>query len=357
MKIKVLKFGGTSVADPEKIHRAAGRAIAARRLGWGVVVVVSAPGEMTDELIHLGRRIHADPDPRELDQLMAAGEVVAVALLATACLAQGRAAVSLTGPQAGVEASGRHGGARLLRIRPRRILAELRRGRIVAVAGFQGADARGDVATLGRGGSDLSAVALAAALKARHCEIYSDVKGVYTADPRIVPDARKLRRISFEEMLELSGAGSQVMQARSIEVARAEGVSLHVRSAFHPQEGTWIVPGGPRTGGSRERPRVSSLALDKGSARPGAPEDGGRAAKVSVVGTGLDRSPQLASRVLATLSKHRIDAELASASALRLSALVEAGHAEAALRALHKAFGLGRRQLSGHRACALGFSA
>ena len=238
----VMKFGGTSVADPEKIQRAAERAVAAHRRGRAVVVVVSAPGEMTDELIGLAHQVSPEPDARELDVLMSTGEMVGISLFAMACRAKGAPAVSLSGPQAGFEVDEHHTRASITAIRPKKVLRELAAGRIVAVAGFQGINPNADIATLGRGGSDLSAVALAAVLKAGHCEIFTDVKGVYTADPRIVPEARKIGRISYEEMLELSSAGSQVMQARSIEVAARYRLPILVRSSFHPSPGTLIVP-------------------------------------------------------------------------------------------------------------------
>jgi len=275
-----MKFGGTSVADPEKIQRAAERAIAERRRGRGVVVVVSAPGEMTDELLALAERITPEPDERETDQLISTGEQVGISLFAMACRAKGAEAISLTGPQAGIAAHGAYTRAQIRRINPRPILDELRKGRIVTVAGFQGLNDAGDVATLGRGGSDLTAVALASALKASACEIFTDVKGVYTADPRIVFEARKLQRITFDEMLELAGAGAQVMQARSMEVAERFGVPIHVRSAFHPQTGTWIVP---REDSMLERAFVSALALDKNEVRlsiKGVPDRPGIAAEV-----------------------------------------------------------------------------
>ncbi|MBI3565123.1 MAG: aspartate kinase, partial [Elusimicrobia bacterium] len=280
MKITVMKFGGTSVADPEKIQRAAERAVAERRKGYGVVVVVSAPGEMTDELITLAERITPKPDDRELDQLVTTGEQVGIALFAMACKARGVPAVSLTGPQAGIDAVGAAGRAQIRRIRARVIRRHLKEGRIVAVAGFQGLAPNGDTVTLGRGGSDLTAVALASALKTGRCEIFSDVKGVYTADPRIVHDARKLRRITFEEMLELAGAGAQVMQARSMEVAERFGVELHVRSAFHNLKGTWVVAQEKKM---LEKAFVSSLALDKSEVRltvVGVPDQPGVAARV-----------------------------------------------------------------------------
>ena len=406
MKITVMKFGGTSVADPEKIQRAAERAIAERRKGYAVVVVVSAPGEMTDELIALAERVTPSPDDRELDQLVTTGEQVGISLFAMACKARGAAAISLTGPQAGIDAAGAAGRAQIRRIRTRGILKHLREGRIVVVAGFQGLAANGDTATLGRGGSDLTAVALASALKTGRCEIFSDVKGVYTADPRIVYDARKLSRISFEEMLELAGAGAQVMQARSMEVAERFGVKIHVRSAFHPQAGTWIVA---QEDLMLEKAFVSSLALDKSEVRltvVGVPDQPGVAAqvltalaeadipvdmiiqsapshlgindmsfmtpkgfalkakktlelvarklraervdlndqvaKVSAVGTGFRHSPKIAATMFSALAAHKINIHMISASDLRVSCIVDLSAGESALRALHKAYGLSK---------------
>ena len=407
-----MKFGGTSVADPEKIQRAAERAIAERKRGRGVVVVVSAPGEMTDELLTLAERVAPEAEirpklHRELDQLLTTGEQVGISLFAMACLTRSQPAVSLTGPQAGIEAQGAFTRAKITRIRPRRILQEVRRGRIVTVAGFQGSVGGGDAATLGRGGSDLTAVALASALKTGSCEIFTDVKGVYTADPRIVFEARKLDRITFDEMLELAGAGAQVMQARSLEVAERYKVAIHVRSAFHPLKGTWIVP--REKDSMLEKAHVSALALDKNEVRvsivdvpdrPGvaaqvlsllasrevpvdmiiqsAPTHAGvndislmtprafaerarealapaaralkarvdlhdHVAKVSVVGTGFRHHPWVAARMFDTLAKHKINIHMIVASDLRISVVVDAKHGEAALRALHKAYGLEKR--------------
>ncbi|MDD5629507.1 MAG: aspartate kinase [Elusimicrobia bacterium] len=407
MRILVMKFGGTSVADPEKIQRAADRAVAARRRGRSVAVVVSAPGEMTDELLTLARRVAPEPDHRELDQLLATGEQVGISLFAMACRARGVPAVSLTGAQAGIETGGAHTRAQIVRIRTGKLLRELKAGRIVAVAGFQGVTEDQDVATLGRGGSDLTAVALATALRTRECEIYSDVKGVYTADPRLVSEARRLDRITGEEMLELAGAGAQVMQPRSIEVAERFGVSIHVRSAFHPQPGTWIVPKGDTM---LEKAFVSALALDKSEVRlnvtdvpdrPGvaasvlsalaerhipvdmivqsAPSRAGvnaislmtprsfaakarealaplarrlgaavdirdGVAKVSAVGTGFRHHPGIAARMFDTLAEHKINIHMIVASDLRISTVVDAAHGETALRALHKAYGLARKK-------------
>ncbi|MEK7388178.1 MAG: aspartate kinase [Elusimicrobiota bacterium] len=404
--IVVMKFGGTSVADPEKIQRAAERAIAEHRRGNAVVVVVSAPGEMTDELIALAERITPSPDERELDQLISTGEQVGISLLAMGCKARGFDAVSLTGPQAGIVAIGPPTRAQIQRVRTGNILKHLRAGRIVAVAGFQGMAADGDTVTLGRGGSDLTAVALASALKTGRCEIFSDVKGVYTADPRIVHDARKLARISFEEMLELAGSGAQVMQARSLEVAERFGVEIHVRSAFHPLSGTLVVA---KEKLMLEKAFVSSLAIDKSEVRlsvvgvpdqPGvaakilgalaaqdipvdmiiqsAPSQNGvndisfmtpksfaikakkalegaartlraervdlndQVAKISAVGTGFRHSPKIAARMFSALAEQKINIHMISASDLRVSCVVDLAQGETALKALHKAYGLAK---------------
>lgn len=406
MKLTVMKFGGTSVADPEKISRAAERAIAARRAGYGVVVVVSAPGEMTDDLIALAERITPEPDDRELDQLVTTGEQVGISLFAMACKARGADAVSLTGPQAGIAAVGAYGRAQVRTIRTGAIRRHLKAGRIVVVAGFQALGRDGDVVTLGRGGSDLTAVALASALGTGRCEIFSDVKGVYTADPRVVHEARKLSRISFEEMLELAGAGAQVMQARSMEVAERFGVELHVRSAFHNLPGTWVVA---KEKLMLEKAFVSSLALDKSEVRltvVGVPDKPGVAAavfsalaeadapvdmiiqsaasrpgvtdmslmtpkssatkakaalekaarrlgaervdlneqvaKVSAVGTGFRHSPRIAATMFNALAGARINIHMISSSDLRVSCVVDLSQGEAALRALHAAYGLAK---------------
>jgi aspartate kinase len=409
MQLTVMKFGGTSVADPEKIQRAAERAIAERRRGRGVVVVVSAPGDMTDELLALAERVTPRPDPRELDQLISTGEQVSIALFSMACLARNVPAISLTGPQAGIQALGQPTRAQIDVIKTAKIRRELARGRIVTVAGFQ-ARSKDDVVTLGRGGSDLTAVALASALKTGRCEIFTDVKGVYTADPRVVFEARKLDRITFDEMLELAGAGAQVMQSRSLELAARYGVAIHVRSAFHPVPGTWIVHKENRS--MMEKAWVSALALDKNEVRlniadvpdrPGvaaevlralaaagiavdmivqsAPSHVGRntisfmtprgsqtkarealasvakklkaavdiheqVAKISVVGTGFRHHPWVAEKTFETLASHKINIHMIVASDLRISCVVDLKHAETALRALHTAYGLARKRRS-----------
>ena len=236
-----MKFGGSSVADPEKLKNVARRLVASRESGSRVVAVLSAMGKTTDELLDLARQIAERPEPRELDMLISVGERISCALAAMAIHDLGHEAISLTGSQAGIVTDTVHGKAKIVDVRARRINEALDQDRIVLVAGFQGvsADSR-DVTTLGRGGSDTTAVALAAALGARVCEVYTDVDGVYSADPRLVPNARKLHVLTFEEMLEMASSGARVMATRSIEVARSHNVRLHVRSTFNDAEGTWI---------------------------------------------------------------------------------------------------------------------
>src|SRR5437867_8580162 len=235
-----MKFGGTSVADAEKLRSVARRLVAARESGARVVAVLSAMGTTTDELLDLARRVSRRPEPRELDMLISVGERISCALAAMAIHDLGHEAISLTGSQAGIVTDTVHGKAKIVDVRARRIHEALDQDRIVLVAGFQGVSTDYDITTLGRGGSDTTAVALAAALGAEVCEIYTDVDGVYTADPRLVPEARKLHAVSHEEMLELAASGAKVLQVRSVEVARNHGVKLHVRSTFSSADGTWI---------------------------------------------------------------------------------------------------------------------
>ena len=241
MALLVQKFGGTSVADSNKILAAARRAIRAHQGGAQVLVVVSARGHTTDELVELAREISERPPAREMDMLLSTGEQVSVALMAMAIQALGVPAISFTGAQIGIVTDSFHTKARIRNISTERISQALSEGKIVIVAGFQGVDENYNITTLGRGGSDTTAVALAAVLGAGACEIYTDVDGVYTTDPRVVPEARKIDRISYEEMLELASLGAGVMHSRSIEFAKKYGVPIHVRSSFSDAEGTWIV--------------------------------------------------------------------------------------------------------------------
>ena len=402
--ILVQKFGGTSVATSERFRNAARRVIAARQRGYAVVVVVSAPGHMTDQLLEQARELNPRPNPRELDMLLSTGEQISIALLALALEAEGQPALSLTGPQAGIETDGVHGKARILRVDPRRVLDGLRAGRVVVVAGFQGINAERDITTLGRGGSDLTAVALASALEAEACEIYTDVDGVYTADPRIVPEARRLEVISHAEMLELASLGAQVMQARSIEYAMRLGVPLVVRSSFSDEPGTWIR----REPYVDHIPVVTGVTCDRNTAkitvyglpdRPGvahkllaavadryinvdliiqsAPR-GGKAdvsftvadddfeaaleaaeqvarelgaegvdsdrhiAKVSAVGAGMMNTPGVAARIFGALGDAGINIQMVGCSEIKVSCVVARDEAERATRVLHQAFELHR---------------
>ena len=262
MALVVQKFGGTSVAGSERIRAVAQRLVAARDAGDEVVGVLSAMGSATDELLALAHEVSETPDPRELDMLLSVGERISCALAAMAIHDLGRRAISLTGSQAGIVTDTAHTSAKIVEIRAPRIRSALEEGAIVLVAGFQGVSTTSEVTTLGRGGSDTTAVALAAALGADRCEIYTDVEGVFTADPRIVPGARKLDAISYEEMLELAAAGAKVMMLRSVEFARRHGVRIHVRSSLSEGEGTWIVSQEELM----EQPIISGIAHDTSEA-------------------------------------------------------------------------------------------
>jgi aspartate kinase len=240
-EIVVMKFGGTSVADAERIKRAATRIVEKREGGHSVVAVLSARGKTTDELIAMAQEVSEHPDAREMDMLLSTGERISCALCAMAINDLGHRAISLTGSQAGIKTDTSHTKARIVEVRADRVRAALEQDHIVLVAGFQGVSTADDVTTLGRGGSDTTAVAVAAALEADECEIYTDVPGVFSADPRIVPDARKLEIVSFEEMLEMAASGAGVLQLRSVEYARNHGVRIHCRSSFEPHPGTLVV--------------------------------------------------------------------------------------------------------------------
>ncbi|HEY5908361.1 MAG TPA: aspartate kinase, partial [Vicinamibacteria bacterium] len=232
MPIVVQKFGGSSVADVDRILKVADRVAATKAAGHEVVVVVSAMGDTTDELLALAHRVTGQPARRELDMLLSAGERISMALLSMALNARGVPAVSFTGSQSGIITNDAHANARIVEVRPFRVEDELSRGRVVIVAGYQGVSYRKEVTTLGRGGSDTTAVALAAALGAQACEIYSDVEGVYSADPRLVPGARRLSEISYEEMQELAEAGARVLNAQAVEFAKERGIAIYARSTF-----------------------------------------------------------------------------------------------------------------------------
>ena len=263
MPIIVQKYGGTSVGSVERIQAVADRVVAAREAGNDVVVVVSAMGHTTDELLAMASEIAPIPDPRELDMLLTAGERIAMSLLGIAINARGCRAASYTGSQAGIMTDHEHGKARIVEIRPKRILEALEAGNVVVLAGFQGLSvSQFEITTLGRGGSDLTAVAMAAAVGAEVCEIYTDVEGVFTTDPRRVATARKLEVVSYDEMLEMAAAGANVLQSRSVEYARRHGVKLHVRSAFDDAPGTWV-----QEVADMEGVLISGVALDTGEAK------------------------------------------------------------------------------------------
>ena len=282
MSLVVQKYGGSSVGDADKIKRVAQRIVDARRAGADVVVVVSAMGDSTDELLDLAQQVSPLPPPRELDMLLTSGERISMALLAMAIANLGFEARSFTGSQAGVITDSVHGRARIIDVTPGRIRDALDAGYIAIVAGFQGVsqDTK-DITTLGRGGSDTTAVALAAALAAEVCEIYTDVDGVYSADPRIVSTARKLNRISYEEMLEMAASGAKVLMLRCVEYARRYGVKVHVRSSFSDREGTWVVPVPEEE--QVEQAIISGVAHDLSEARVtvvGVPDKPGEAAGI-----------------------------------------------------------------------------
>jgi aspartate kinase len=384
----VMKFGGTSVAGPERLRRVARRLVGAREAGNRVVGVLSAMGATTDELVALAHQVSARPVARELDMLISVGERISCALAAMAIHDLGHEAISLTGSQAGIVTDTVHGKAKIVEVRARRIHEALDEDRIVLVAGFQGVSTSHDVTTLGRGGSDTTAVALAAALGAEACEIYSDVEGVYTADPRIVPAARKLHAVSYDEMLELAASGAKVLQLRSVEFARNHGVRLHVRSTFTDADGTWIreedermlekaiISGVAHTydevvyrvrgvraarlfaeladasvnvdtilqtadeivfSAPAEDRQAAAGALERLDVEWSAHEDLG---KVSVVGAGMKTHPGVAARAFAALDEAAIESRLVSTSPIKIACHVARDDVERAVQALHDAFEL-----------------
>ena len=292
----VMKFGGTSVADAERIKRAARRIVDKREAGFSVVAVLSARGSTTDELIAMAESLSADPDPREMDMLLSSGERISCALCAIAINDLGHRAISLTGSQAGIVTDESHTKARILDVRADRVRAALDEDSIVLVAGFQGVSTTAkNVTTLGRGGSDTTAVAVAAALGAQECEIYTDVAGVFTADPRIVPDARKLDTVSFEEMLEMAASGAGVLQLRSVEYARAHGVRIHCRSSFDDRPGTVVVSEGESMD-QAERPLITAVTHSTSEAM------------VTLVG--VRHKPGVAASIFAALAQAGVDVDM-----------------------------------------------
>ena len=283
MGLIVQKFGGSSVADAEGMKRVANRIVATKKAGHQVVVVVSAMGDTTDELIELANQVSPLPNGRELDMLLTAGERISMALLAMAIANLGHEARSFTGSQAGIITTSAHGRARVIDVSPGRIQEALKEGAIAIVAGFQGVSQdTNDITTLGRGGSDTTAVALAAALEADVCEIYTDVDGIFSADPRVVPTARKLNTVTYEEMLELAASGAKVLHLRCVEYARRFDLPIHVRSSFSNKEGTWVVKDHPE-GGEMEQAIIAGIAHDKSEAKitiVGVPDRTGVAARI-----------------------------------------------------------------------------
>ena len=383
-----MKFGGTSVADPEKIKDVARRLVAARAEGNRVVAVLSAMGDSTDELVRLAYEVSPRPKPRELDMLISVGERISCALAAMAIHDLGAEAISLTGSQAGIVTDTVHGRAKIVDVRARRIHEALDQDRIVLVAGFQGVSTDFDITTLGRGGSDTTAVALAAALGAEVCEIYTDVEGVFTADPRLVPQARKLHAVSYEEMLEMAASGARVLQVRSVEVARNHNVKLHVRSTFSGADGTWIreedermlekalisgithtreetlyrVDGTSparlfaalaqagvnvdtilRTGpeilfsAPAEDREVAGNTLESLGVDWSARDDLG---KVSVIGAGMKSHPGVAAKAFETLTEAGIEPEVVITSPIKIACHVRGEDVERAVAELHRAFEL-----------------
>lgn len=402
MALIVQKYGGTSVGDLERIHFVADRVLKARSEGHDLVVVVSAMNGETDRLVSMAQKLSSSPDPREVDVLLATGEQVSIALLSMALIGKGCPARSFTGAQVHIRTDSVHNKARILGIDGSRIRAELQAGKVVVVAGFQGSDGLGNITTLGRGGSDTTAVALAAALKADECQIYTDVEGVYTADPKIVPEARRMTQVTFEEMLELSSLGAKVMQIRAVEFAGKYNIPLRVLSTFEEGPGTLIT-------GIEEnmnRPPVSGVAYHRDEAKiiiQGIPDAPGVAAtilgaigdahievdmilqnlgaegktdlaftvhrrefkqtrdlllpvmsklgakdlvfnenvaKLSLVGIGMRSNAGIISRMFDVLGKEGINIQLVSTSEIKVSVVIDEKHLETGVRALHHAFSL-----------------
>lgn len=398
----VQKYGGTSVGTAQRIKRVSRRIAETVRSGQQVVAVVSAMGHTTDRLIALARQVNADPAARELDMLVANGETITAPLVAMCLQSLGVPAVSLSGPQAGIRTSRHHSRARIKDIKPERILEALEHGQVPVVAGFQGATEDADIATLGRGGSDTTAVALAAALGAEACEILTDVDGILTADPRVVPEARLLRHIAYEEILELAAVGAKIMHPRAIEIGELYAVPIHVRSSFTGCAGTMIVAELPMEDRKRvrgvahetdiakitvldvpDKPGVAAAIFDPLSEHglsvdvivqnvsshgktdltftvaesdlrhalelvqkvcrdigaQGVSQAAGLA-KVSIVGTGMLGTPGVAARMFRTLAEERINIEMISTSEIRITCLIERAEVERAVRALHAAYEL-----------------
>jgi len=408
MALVVTKFGGTSVGSPDRIRSVAHRLISRKRAGDDVVAVVSAMGHVTDELVDLARQITSEPPDREMDMLLSTGEQVSISLLAMAIIAEGFDAVSFTGAQVGIVTDSVHSKAKITEVRADRVREAIAEGKIVIVAGFQGMTEDGTITTLGRGGSDTTAVAVAAGIGADVCEIYTDVDGVYTADPRIVPDARKIDVLSYEEMLEMAASGAGVLQMRSVEFARNHGVVIHCRSSFNDTPGTIVK----EADDTMEQAIISGVTHDTSEAKvtikdvpdmPGVAaqvfsamaesnvnvdmiiqnvsEDGTtdisftvpkddlvrarRAvagivaklaardfsvdesiAKVSLVGAGMKTHPGVAAKMFSTLADSGVNIDLISTSPIRISCVISASQVTDAVLALHRAFGLSHEEIT-----------
>lgn len=402
MALIVQKYGGTSVADATRVRDVAERVLYTQQKGNQMVIVVSAPAGKTDELLALARGVAKHPNPREVDMLLATGEQISIALLAMAIADLGGKAISLTAAQVGIKTDGTHQKAKITEISLKRIKEELEKGQVVIVAGFQGIDEKHDYTTLGRGGSDTSAVALAAALNADMCEIYTDVDGVYTADPRLVPNAKKHDEISYDEMLEMASLGAKVLHLRAVELAKKYNVPLHVRSSFNENPGT-VVKGGENMEQGRivvgvaHNSKISKLTIARIADKPGvaamifsklaaadinvdmivqsagkdgladisftvSKDDADRAeevarsmvevlsaesveradnqAKVSIVGTGMLTNPGVAAAMFETLAQNNINIEMISTSDISISTVIPGELVEKAVQALHSAFEL-----------------
>ena len=402
MEIVVQKYGGSSVADADKIRNVARRVSESFSKGNKVVVVVSAMGDTTDDLIELANKINPSPEPREMDLLLSTGEIVSSTLLAMALHAMGFRAVALSGPQAGITTDSAFNRARITGIEPRRIVKELNKGNIVIIAGFQGLTSDNDITTLGRGGSDTTAVAIAASLRAKICEIFTDVEGVYTADPRLVPEAQKLNEIGYEEMLEMATSGARVMHHRSVELGQVYNMPILVASSMVDKPGT-IIHGGKNM---EQRNKVRGIAHDMDVAKitvSGVPDRPGIAAsifmplakagisvdtivqnasannitdltftitrkdvakameiirpvakqigareclsdsklgKVSIIGTGMQNTPGYAAKMFQTLYAQNINIQLITTSEIRITCIIAEDKVKEAVKALHKAFDL-----------------
>ncbi|MBI3307273.1 MAG: aspartate kinase [Candidatus Omnitrophica bacterium] len=405
MSLIVQKYGGSSVANVERIQRVARRIVKTKKAGHDVVVVVSALGDTTDDLIELAHQITKNPNEREMDMLLSTGEQVSVSLLAIAIQHLGMKAISFTGPQVGIITDRFHTKARILDVNTDRIQKALGEGQVVIVAGFQGKTVAEEITTLGRGGSDLTAVALAKSLSAKHCEIYTDVDGIFTADPRLVPDARKIDVISYDEILELAALGAKVMHSRSVEVGKKFDVPIYVRNSAHEGEGTLIT----KETKKMEDIVVSGVALMEDEAKvtifdvpdkPGVASkifarladaninidmiiqnktqtkktdisftvfknELGRAmpvvnkvaksigagevtcdeniSKISVVGVGMRSHSGIASRMFKALARKKINIEMISTSEIKISCVIEGGKGKQAIREIHKEFGLSKK--------------